>query len=220
MQALVVASLITLAPYGRNNWWPNFRTLAKAQAALAIGLLTYMPVRPENLCELEFDKHLFVRSERGAISTLELDSPEVKNEREIGFDIPPHLTRMLLEYRDCIAPKHVGHRPKRLFVNIDGTPKNQKTVASLVATYARKRAGIILTPHQFRHLGAKTLLDANPGNFVGVKELLGHRNLKTTMIYAGINTRRAGRHHYELIEKAVARQMPQVNRRLKKMEIE
>ena len=28
---------------------PNFRTLAKAQAALAMRILTYMPVRPENL---------------------------------------------------------------------------------------------------------------------------------------------------------------------------
>ena len=27
----------------------------------ASGLLTYLPVRPENLWELEFDKHLFVR---------------------------------------------------------------------------------------------------------------------------------------------------------------
>ena len=198
---------------------PNFRTLAKAQTALGIGLLTYMPVRPENLSELEFDKHLFMRSELGAKSTLEFDSSEVKNDSEIGFDIPPHLTKMLLEYRDRVAPIHMGHRPKRLFVNIDGTPKCQATVAYLIVTCARKRAGIALTPHQFRHLGAKNILDANPGNFLAVKELLGHRNLKTTMIYAGINTRRAGQHHYELIEKAVARQMPQPKRR-KKTEIE
>jgi hypothetical protein len=43
---------------------PNFRTLAKAQAALAMRIPTYMPVRPENLSELEFDKHLFVRLSR------------------------------------------------------------------------------------------------------------------------------------------------------------
>jgi hypothetical protein len=38
---------------------PNFRVLAKAQAALGIGLLTYLPVRSENLWELEFDTHIF-----------------------------------------------------------------------------------------------------------------------------------------------------------------
>jgi integrase len=195
------------------NRKPNFRVLAKAQAAIGIGLQTYMPVRPENLWELEFDKHLFVRSEPGTKSTLELDSSEVKNDSEIGFDIPPHLTKMLLEYRDRIAPMHIGHRPNRVFVNIDGTSKAQSTVSYLLATYAKKRAGIALTPDQFRHLGAKNVLDANPGNFLAVKELLGHKNLKTTMIYAGINTRRAGQHHYELIEKAVARQMLQPKRR-------
>ena len=155
---------------------PNFRTLAKAQAALGIGLLTYLPVRPENLWELEFDTHLFVRGEPGATSTLELSSGEVKNDNEVGFDIPSRLAKMLREYRDRIAPKHIGHRPRRLFVNLDGTPKCQATVSYLVRSYVRRRAGIVLTPHQFRHLGAKNLLDANPGNFEGAKQLLGHKN--------------------------------------------
>jgi len=44
-------------------------------------------------------------------------------------------------------------------VNADGTPKNQATVSSLVTTYLRRRAGIVLTPHQFRHLSAKVVLD-------------------------------------------------------------
>src|SRR5262249_31557794 len=151
---------------------PNFRTLAKAQAALGIRILIYMPVRPENLSELEFDTHLFLRTEPGATSTLELDSDEVKNDNDIGFDIPAHLPKMLREYRDRISPKHIGHRPRRLFVNLDGTPKSQATVSYLICSYARRRAGIVITPHQFRHLGAKNILDANPGNFEGAKQLL------------------------------------------------
>ena len=195
---------------------PNFRTLAKAQAALAMKILTYMPVRPENLSDLEFDEHLFVRAEPGATSTLELDSEEVKNDNDIGFDIPARLAKMLREYRDRIAPKHLGHRPGRLFVNLDGTPKSQATMSYLIRSYMRRRAGIVITPHQFRHLGAKNLLDANPGNFEGVKDLLGHKTIKTTIIYAGINSRRAARHHQSLIDDAVAAQMPVRKRRHKK----
>jgi integrase len=191
---------------------PNFRTFAKAQAALALGLLTFISIRSENLWELEFDKHIFLRSGPGAISTLELNPEEVKNESVIGFDIPSHLAKMLIEYRENLAPAHIGHRPTRLFVHTDGTPKAQSTVAYLIGTYAKRRAGITLTPHQFRHLAAKIMLDANPGNFEGVKQVLGHKNLKTTMIYAGMNSRRAGRHHQGLIEQAVARQMPQPKR--------
>ena len=195
---------------------PNFRTLAKAQAALGMKILTYMPVRPENLSDLEFDEHLFVRAEPGATSTLELDSDEVKNDNDVGFDIPIRLAKMLREYRDRIAPKHIGHRPRRLFVNLDDTPKCQETVSYLIRSYARRRAGIVITPHQFRHLGAKNLLDANPGNFRGVQDLLTHKSIKSSMVYAGINTRRAARHHQSLIDQAVAPQMPVRKRRYKK----
>jgi site-specific recombinase XerD len=73
-----------------------------------------------------------------------------------------------------------GHRPERVFVNADGTAKSQATVAWLIKTYFARRAGIVLTPHQFRHVSARVMLDAAPGSFEIVKQLLGHRNIKTT----------------------------------------
>lgn len=90
---------------------PNFRTLAKAQAALAIAILSYMPLRPQNLATLEFDTHLFVREGARAVSTLELPAGEVKNGTKLAFDIPPAVVKMLIEYRDRFAPKIIGHRP-------------------------------------------------------------------------------------------------------------
>jgi integrase len=183
---------------------PSFRTLAKAHVALAIAILTYLPVRLQNLAELTFDTHLFLNAGAGATSTLELSNGEVKNKMELAFDIPPRLTKMLLEYRDRIAPKILGHRTKRLFVNRYGTPKSSRSIATLVRTYAGKRAGIALSPHQFRHLSAKILLDAQPGAFEIVRQLLGHKNEQTTVnAYAGIDSRRAARHHQHLIETAI-----------------
>jgi integrase len=184
---------------------PNFRTLAKAQAALAIAILSYCPIRPQNLTALAFDSHLFLRQGAGAISTLEVPAHEVKNRRELAYDIPPQLAKMLIEYRDRVATKIIRHRPTRLFVNVDGTPKNQATVASLVINYLRKRAGIVMTPHQFRHLSARVVLDANPGEYETVRQFLGHKSLKTTVAaYAGIDSRRAARRHQHLVEQALA----------------
>ena len=192
----------------RRDSRPNFRTLAKAQAALAVAILTYMPVRMQNLSNLTFDTHLFVRAGAGAISTLELSAGEVKNNTELAFDVPLHLAKMLLEYRERIAPKIIGHRPERLFVNADGTPKSERTVAWLISTYSKRRIGVVLTPHQFRHLSAKVLLDAQPGGFESVRQLLGHKRSDTTVnAYAGIDSRRAGRHHQRLIENAIAPQI-------------
>jgi integrase len=188
---------------------PNFRTLAKAQAALAVAILSHMPLRLQNLTALAFGIHLFMREEVRAISSLELSAAEVKNGTVLAFDIPPKVAKMLTEYRDRIAPKVIGRRPERLFVNVDGTPKSQATVAWLITTNLKRRAGIVLTAHQFRHLSAKVMLDAEPGSIENVRQFLGHKNYKTTTnFYSGIDSRRAGRHHQNLIERALEDQKP------------
>ena len=65
---------------------PNFRTLVKVQAALAVAILSYMPLRLQNLATLTFDVHLFMREgPRTTFSSLELPASEVKNRRKCGF---------------------------------------------------------------------------------------------------------------------------------------
>ena len=87
----------------------------------------------------------------------------------------------------------------------DGKPKSEAMVALLIKTYLWKRAGIKLTTHQFRHLAAKTILDDQSGEYETVRQLLGHKNLKTTTgFYTGMRTRRAGLHHQSLIEEKIA----------------
>ena len=185
----------------------NFRTLSLAQAALALEILIYMPIRMQNLARLEFDRHLFLRDGPGAVSTLDIPADEVKNKRPIEFDIPPHIARMLIEYRDHIVPSIIGRKPDRLFVNPEGTPKHPQSLSKLIRRIVRRYAGTDLSPHQLRHLAAKILLDDSPGAFELVKQLLGHENLKTTVnAYAGIDTRRACRHHFELLEKMSSEQ--------------
>src|SRR5262249_18228715 len=116
----------------RRDPHPSFRTLAKAQAAVAIAILSYMPLRLENLTALAFGTHLFMQEGVGAVSSLELSADETKNGLEVAYDIPPGVAKMLIEYRDRIAPRIIGRRTARLFVNVDGTPKSQATVSYLV----------------------------------------------------------------------------------------
>ena len=138
-------------------------TLAKAQVALAVGILCYMPIRSQNLVALAFDVHLFLKEGPGAVSSLELPAGEVKNKIAIAFDIPPQLAKMLIEYRDDVAPKIIGRKPDCLFINVDGSRKHQSTLAHLIARYLKKREGILLSPHQFRHVSAKVMLNHRPG---------------------------------------------------------
>ena len=102
-------------------------------------------------------------------------------------------------------------------MNRDGTPKSSRSIATLITTYASKRAGIVMSPHQFRHLSAKVLLDAQPGAFEIVRQLLGHKNQQTTVnAYAGIDSRRAARHHQHLIERLSSREVQRRRRPLVK----
>jgi hypothetical protein len=56
--------------------------------------------------------------------------------------------------------------------------------------------------------------DAEPGAFETVRQNLGHSNTKTTTgFYAGINSRRAGRHHYRLIQQALQIEAPKRGRK-------
>jgi integrase len=176
-------------------------TLAKAQVALAVGILCYMPIRSQNLAALTFDVHLFLKEGPGAVSSLELAASEMKNKMPMAFDIPPRLAKMLIEYRDEIAPKAIGKKPDNLFVNVDGIRKGQSTLAHLISRHLKKREGILLSPHQFRHVSATVMLNRSPGNFEGVRQLLGHSSIETTSaFYAGIDSRRAARHHQHLID--------------------
>ena len=88
-------------------------------------------------------------------------------------------------------------------------PKNAVDGRVADQDLSKEGAGIALSSHQFRHLSAKVLLDAEPGSFETVRQLLGHKSLRTTVgAYAGIDSRRAARHHQRLVEEALAAEKP------------
>jgi integrase len=89
-----------------------------------------------------------------------------------------------------------------LFLTWRGKPRTQAAIAVAIEKTVLKYVGVRLTPHQFRHLAAKIRLDETPEAFGLVRDLMGHKNMHTTTnFYAGIDTRRAGRAHLELIAK-------------------
>ena len=183
---------------------PTRSTLAKAQAAIGIKVLTLYALRLKNLSALSFEAHINLRTEKGATSTLEIPAEEVKGHKHLGFDLRPDLVAMLVYYRDYLVPQIAGRRPTDLFVNVDGiSVKGFAGVRYLIQSHL-KRAGIDLNPHAFRHLAGKLILDEQPGAHELVKQLLGHNDIKTTVkFYTGIDTQRAGRFHQHLLDERV-----------------
>ena len=178
------------------------RPFIDLQTALAIDILIHVPLRMENLSVLAFGVHLHWPQGRGKPALLVMRGDETKNSYPLEFEIPVALAERLQVYRNEIAPAVTGKRPDALFVAWDGTPITQEALTVRIERAIRKHLGVKMTPHQFRHLAAKIILDANPGAYELVRQMLGHKNTKTTVSnYAGIDTKRAGRAHADLLLK-------------------
>jgi integrase len=178
------------------------RVFVDLQTALAIDLLIHVPMRMQNLARLNFEAHLHWPQGRRKPALVTLRSDETKNHLPLEFEIPAVLAERLQVYRNEIAPAVIGKRPDAVFVSFSGRPRKQDTIKMTIAKTIRSYLGLKLTPHQFRHLAAKIILDDNPGAYELVRQLLGHKNVTTTtMFYAGIDTRRAGRAHADLVMK-------------------
>jgi integrase len=170
------------------------------QSALAIDLLLHVPMRMKNLASLKFDEHLHWPQGRRKPALVTFRADETKNDLVLEFELPTVLADRLHVYRNELAPAAIGKRPDAVFVSFKGKPR--KSIKGAIEKTVLRHLGVKITPHQFRHLAAKIALDANPGAYELVRQLLGHKNLRTTTNnYAGTDTRRAGRAHADLVMK-------------------
>jgi integrase len=65
-----------------------------------------------------------------------------------------------------------------------------------------------MTAHQIRHAAAAIFLKEHPGEYETIRQLLGHRNIQTTMsFYVGLNTIQANELFNELIKKRLHREL-------------
>jgi integrase len=178
------------------------RALVKAQDALLIGLLMYVPLRRANLTRLEFGRHISWPGGSRRPALLFIPAAEMKNGQPYEAEIGEPLAARMWTYRERIVPAAVGTESSFLFVNVDGTVKSPDSVATRFSRLMRQELGLVMSPHQTRHVLAKLVLDNNPAAMELVRQLLGHASMKTTVnYYGGTDTRRAVRYHSELIQR-------------------
>ena len=160
------------------------------------------PLRRKNACALEFGRHITWPNGPRAPALLQVVAAETKTEEDYIAEIPVEISRWLHHYRTRLAPMVTGREPHYLFVTSAGAPKHHTTTALLLERTLAKRLGIKMTIHQFRHVAAKLMLDANPGAYETARQLLGHAGTRNLVrFYGGADTRRASHHHAALIER-------------------
>jgi integrase len=160
-----------------------------AQAAVATLILIFAPMRLKNLCDLRIDQNLNWIDGRLHIH---VPAEQVKNGMELDFALPPGPSNRVREYIDRHRSLFLPKANPYLFPGRKGGSKDITTFRRLITNTLFKHTGIRLTPHQFRHVAAKLLLDARPGHYEVVRKLLGHKNLSTAYDhYTGTETQAA-----------------------------
>jgi integrase len=156
------------------------------QAAVAIEIAMFAPIRIQNLSTIRIDQHISWNANRLRLS---FPAHEVKNDQALDFLLPvdasERIKRYINEWRSLFMPATNPH----LFPGRNGKPKDQSALRNQMKKAIFDHTGLQMTPHQFRHAAAKLLLDAKPGHYEVVRKLLGHKTLTTTYAhYAGAET--------------------------------
>ena len=192
----------------------------EAQMAVAIDVQLAIALRPQNLSALNWRRH-FLEPEgpRGRL-LLVIPAAEMKSRKDDFIaEIPIEVARRLGWYRRSILPRLGADPDGDLFVTAKGIKKDQRTLTLQMLRTIRKRLGVHLTTHQYRHLLGNSYLDANPHDTETARLLLGHAWTKTTRIYLGSQTRRASRAYNDFLlaqrEKLKLRRKRQLPRKRK-----
>src|SRR5882672_4807159 len=164
-----------------------------AQLAVAIAILSFAPVRLDNLVSIELGKNLIKPGGPDTPFWLIFPHYDVKNRVNLEFAFDEGLTRLIDEYVHEFRPTLVrGSSAAWLFPGVAGEPKTANMFSTQITERIQKATGVRMTVHQFRHACAAIYLKHHPSEYETVKRLLGHRNIQTTInFYCGLETTQA-----------------------------
>lgn len=162
-----------------------------ARDAIMVAVLTVAPMRLKNLRQLHRHSHF-----RPAFSIdasrweLVIPAAAVKNDIDLAYPVPAHIMTMIDRYMTDYQPV-LAHGPSGLlFSGFRGSETfSEGGARAALKRLIERRLGITMNPHLFRHLDAWIFLKAHPGQYESVRQLLGHKNIQTTIgFYAGFET--------------------------------
>jgi integrase len=159
-------------------------------------------VRIQNLASIDLGRHLLEVGSRGNRTVhLHFPAAEVKNANDLEFPLMQESVELLeiyvAEFRPLLsAGPNLLLFPGKLAHQHKGNGALSSQINELVHAYTR----LDMPAHRFRHAAAKIYLDRHPGEYEVIRQLLGHKDIRTTVaFYAGAESASAARHYAQTI---------------------
>jgi integrase len=178
----------------------NLALISDPAHRLAIRIMIHAGLRAGHTCSLPFDC-LLDMNRGGTNDKWALTFVDTKSNRNVTLPIAPEVANAIRQHQDALhsAGDSATMIPARLFPNPRAHKTGQLAPEMINVTIARWVAGLGLreadgklvnvTPHRFRHTFATEMLERGVPIDV-VKELLGHRSLVSTQVYATVTSQR------------------------------
>jgi integrase len=184
----VVNLPFALMAEARHHRHAPVRAAVTAQLAVAIGILTVAPVRLANLTAVRLGTNLIKPGGPDKNYWLTFPDHDVKNRVRLEFQLEEYLTRLINEYVHDFRPSLLrGRNEEWLFPGQRNGAKGKISFSGQITKRIYKATGLRMTAHQFRHAAGAIILRDRPGEYELVRQLLGHRNVQTTIkCYIGL----------------------------------
>lgn len=172
------------------------------ERALAISILIFTGLRAKNLRSLRLDTNIRRSGQRVFI---DLTEDETKTHTIHTVELSEDTIRLL----DLFISEHRSRIPGAsgstyLFASPDGKhPRSYSAIRDMVHGAIKKHIGIEVSPHLFRHIMAKIVVERAPEEVMSVSRALGHKSVNTTyQSYLGTETPAASRRMNALLQDA------------------
>jgi len=171
-----------------------------SEAALAINIMIFCPMRIGNIAKLHLDRN-FSRArpdQKGKIHLVISAEDAVKTKRAIEFELPSEVASMLETHVSTYRLHVPGSANRWLFPATSGKHVEPSTLSKRLCRLIRSHTGIRMRAHMFRHIAAEMYENADRR-----RQLLGHASVETSSrFYTRRNMSKAVKLHSENVLKA------------------
>jgi hypothetical protein len=190
-----------MAEAGRHRHAP-VRAAVIAEVAVAIAIESVAPVRIANLTATRLDTNLIKPGGPNSNYWLVFPDYDVKNRIKLNYSLSEGVTRLIDEYVQDFRPTLLrGRNEDFLFPGQRQGSKDEVSFSGQITKRIYKATGLRMTVHQFRHAAGALILKLRPGEYELVRQLLGHRNVQTTInSYVGLETIHASEIFSKIVE--------------------
>jgi integrase len=169
---------------------PTHLAAVRVMYALQVGLLLAVPLRAKNLTALKLGENV-IESGKGRTRQVRLflSRDETKTHTDFTAVLPDRVVALLDVWREVWRPLVFNRPSPYLFPNASGQLRSRGSLSSKICRFVERETGLQMNLHLFRHLAAKLYLRFDPGGIETVRQLLGHKTIKTTLkAYADFQT--------------------------------